>query len=458
MSIAAKSLSLKEASIIDSSTLGTGRGGDIVARVQQASLSGGATITSHTVSSDPDAGAGGTVTVQGLEGPGSKASSVVLSGENTGIVSDSASGVPGDLTVDAGTLTVTNGAVLAAGSSQSTGPAGKVTVTADSVVISANGQILSRSSAQDAGQVTITANALTLDNGSIEASTSSESGGRGGDVVLHGGTVSLTNGARIKSQSGSEAGRFSTGRAGDITITGESLTLANHAEITSSSLGTVADAGDAGTITIQSGTTVVLNNSSITTEAIEASGAQITITAPEMVRLTNSLIGTSVAGSDVDTTGGNITIDPQFVILQNSLIIAQAFAGSGGTVSITAGVFLADPNSVVDASSQLGLLGTVNNVGGQLTPLSQQFSSADALLFTQRCAADPSGQFSSFVVIGRDGVPQVPGALSPSPLSFLETLTSGSLGSQSPNLAATRLGLDSVRVDDSTRFYSACGS
>jgi hypothetical protein len=90
--------------------------------------------------------------------------------------------------------------------------------------------------------------------------------------------------------------------------------------------------------------------------------------------------------------------------------------------------------------------------------LSQEFSSAAALLLAQRCAADPTGQFSSFVQTGRDGVPQVPGALLPSPLSFLETLTSSSLGSQSPNWAAARLGMDSVRVDDSTRFHSACRS
>ena len=87
-------------------------------------------------------------------------------------------------------------------------------------------------------------------------------------------------------------------------------------------------------------------------------------------------------------------------------------------------------------------------LGGILVPLNLAYSQAS--LSGDRCAADPTGQFSSFVQTGRDGVPQVPGALSPSPLSFLETLTSGSLGSPSPNWAAARLGLDSVSVDDST--------
>ncbi len=348
--ITAKSLNLDGASSsIKSSTsvtgtdlngdgvVDTGRGGDIVVAVQQLTVVGGAAITNSTRNTDPSAAAGGTVTVQGLgTEPESKAGSVVLSGQNTGIFSDSNFGEPGDLTVQAGTLTITNGAVIAAGSSQSDGPATDVTVTADSIVISAEGKIFSRSFAQESGQVTITADELTLDNGSIDTSTSSETGGRAGDVVLHGGTMSLTNGASIKSQSGSEAdnGKFSTGRAGDITITGGSLTLANHAEITSSSKGTtVGEAGDAGNITIKSGSTVVLNNSSITTEASRSQRR------PDRDQRSGddpadqySQVSTSVAGGTGG--GGNITIDPQFVILQNSQIIAQAIGGSGGEINV----------------------------------------------------------------------------------------------------------------------------
>ena len=88
--------------------------------------------------------------------------------------------------------------------------------------------------------------------------------------------------------------------------------------------------GNAGNITAHSGSTFVMNNSSMTTEATQASGGQIEITAPEMVQLSYSKVSTSVAGSAVDTAGGNIMIDPQFVVLQNSQVIAQAFAGAGG--------------------------------------------------------------------------------------------------------------------------------
>jgi filamentous hemagglutinin family protein len=454
ISIRATSLDLDEASTIKSATAATeidlnndgvvdvtGRGGDIVVAVQQLRVVGGATITSNTSSTEVGAAAGGTVTVQGLAGPGSMASSVLLSGPNTGMVSNSNAGVPGEITVNAGTLTITNGAAIAAGSPISTGPGGKVTVTADSVLISADGQIFSRSVVQESGKVKITANELTLDNGSIDTNTSSESGNPGGNVELNGGTVSLTNGARINSQSET----FSTGSAGNITITGKSLTLANHSEITSSSKGTVANAGDAGNITIHSGSTVVMNNSSITTEANQASGGQIKITAPEMVRLTNSRISTSV--HDGTGGGGNITIDPQFVILQNSQIIAQAIGGSGGAINVTAGVFLADPNSVVDASSLQGPQGTVNiqspvqNVGGQLTPMSQQFSSAAALLAQQCAARAADGKFSTFVVAGREGLPVEPGGFLASP-SLTAELLGSSLSGRYPHIPiATITGL-----------------
>jgi len=126
---------------------------------------------------------------------------------------------------------------------------------------------------------------------------------------------------------------------------------------------------------------------------------------------------------------------------------------------------LVDPNSLLSATAgPAGVSGSVNInapiqvLSGALVPLKLTYSQAG--LSNDRCAADPKGQFSSFVQTGRDGVPQVPGALSPSPLSFLDTLTSGSWGSQLPNLAAARLGIDSVSLDHSImfRFHSACRS
>ena len=105
--------------------------------VQHASLSGGATITTLTGSADPNAPAAATVTVQGLQGAGSMADSVALSGSGSGIVSDTrGTARAGDVTVDAKTISLTDGAVIQTGTLGNTGAGGDVTINAGSVDIS----------------------------------------------------------------------------------------------------------------------------------------------------------------------------------------------------------------------------------------------------------------------------------------------------------------------------------
>jgi large exoprotein involved in heme utilization and adhesion len=44
----------------------------------------------------------------------------------------------------------------------------------------------------------------------------------------------------------------------------------------------------------------------------------------------------TISASVLDGTGGgSVNIDPQFVLLQNSQILANAFFGPGGNISIT---------------------------------------------------------------------------------------------------------------------------
>ena len=164
-----------------------------------------------------------------------------------------------------------------------------------------------------------------------------------------------------------------------------------------------------------------MGNSSVKTEAEQASGGNIDIQAIDRVRLVNSTISTSVLGGA--GSGGNITIDPNVVVLQNSQVIAQAVQGAGGNITITTPLFLADSSSLVSASSQFGLNGTVtiqsptSNLSGSLGPLTSKPSQAQSPL-TQRCAALVNGQASSFVVAGREQLPADPGGWLSSPLAF----------------------------------------
>src|SRR5262249_29452779 len=188
-------------------------------------------------------------------------------------------------------------------------------------------------------------------------------------------------------------------------------------------------ARDAGNIEINAEATSRSRNSTVSTESSLSGGGKIDLSAGQIVELVDSQITTTVQGGAGDA--GNITIDPRFVVLNNdpryvvlnnSEVIAQAVEGNGGNIHIGADVFIASPTSVVDASSQKGISGTidirgiVNNLSGSLYPLPQEYL-RDAALVEDRCAGRlREGQVSSFVVAGRAGMPLQPGGILPSPL------------------------------------------
>jgi hypothetical protein len=179
--------------------------------------------------------------------------------------------------------------------------------------------------------------------------------------------------------------------------------------------------GNAGNITITVTDTFLSERSTVTTAALRGDGGNIEMTAPSMVRLQDSTI-TATVGGGAATVGGNVTIDPAFVILENSQIRANAFAGRGGNVRITAGVVLADPASRINASSTLGIDGAVDiqapvtELSGTVAPLPQAFVSA--ALLRERCAERlREGHVSSFILAGRDGVPAEPDGGLPSQLA-----------------------------------------
>jgi large exoprotein involved in heme utilization and adhesion len=105
-------------------------------------------------------------------------------------------------------------------------------------------------------------------------------------------------------------------------------------------------------------------------------------------------------------------------VLQNSAIVANAFGGPGGNISIVAGQFIVDQNSIVSASSTLGIAGNIEinapdtNITGKLVPLPKNFLDASKLL-RDRCGAARGGT-SGFSAQGRGGVPPGPDGYLPS--------------------------------------------
>jgi hypothetical protein len=119
--------------------------------------------------------------------------------------------------------------------------------------------------------------------------------------------------------------------------------------------------------------------------------------------------------------GGNIAIDPQLVILDHSSIIAQAVEGHGGNITITADQFIPSSDSLVSASSQLGISGTVVingprvDVNGALVVLSTQLRGRTEVL-REACESRTGRPLSSLVEAGRGGLPHDPESHPPRPL------------------------------------------
>jgi hypothetical protein len=220
--------------------------------------------------------------------------------------------------------------------------------------------------------------------------------------------------------SGIFTGSQGSGLGGDLLIQVRNLQLTEDAAISAQSSGS----GNAGTIRLVITDTFLSEGGSVTTEAAQASGGNIEMIAQDIVRLQDSLITATVRGGP-GTVGGNIIIDAEFVIMENSQIVSNAFRGRGGDISITAEALLQDSTSVVSAialDSEVGIDGEVDirapiaDLSETVTALSQDFKQAAALL-RQRCAERlREGEISSFVLAGRDGVPLEPDGLLPDPL------------------------------------------
>jgi large exoprotein involved in heme utilization and adhesion len=322
------------------------------------------------------------------------------------------SGRAGDLFIATPSLTMQGGRILAGTQTASSGDAGNLTLEVGRLVLTDGAQIDSSTSVPgQGGTVTVQAADAMIMIGPATGIFSRASGrGNAGQVILLAPTLQINEGAVIDSSTAGD------GHGGHIAIQAQRIELSNGGTISTRSSGN----GNAGNIVIQAGQIFQSRNGAVTTEAELADGGNILLIVGSLVELHDSQL-TATVKSGVGR-GGNITIDPQSVVLQRSQIRADAFGGPGGNVRIVAEVFLADPASVVSASSALGIAGTVDirapvtNLSGLVTPLPPEFAQVAALL-RDRCAARlREGAVSSLVERGRDNVPANPDGVLPSRL------------------------------------------
>lgn len=431
-----------------------------------------------TTNYGPGAGGDVSVTADSILAVGTGDITLSLSTETIG-------GNAGNLSIATRTLELRDGARISA-STDGFGDAGTLNITATESITASDirSGIFSSALAKDidvgdagnGGAINVSAPLVRLDGAVIDSSTIGD--GNAGTITVHVGDLQLTNGGQIRSFSGGinaitgdltagtgaagsvnveatgsitasgvgETGRISgllaetrgSGAGGNINVSANTLALSKGAKISSGSINAV-DGGEAGNINISLGDSLTLNNSIISTRAVNADGGNINIIAPRLIRLNNSQITTSVENGN--GAGGNIFIDPQFFVTQNSQIIANAYGGPGGNIALQAGLFILDPATVISASSALGVDGTVSlsgpesDLSSELAVLPDSFLDASRLMHPG-CGAARAG-LSSLVEVGRGGLAGNPDDYLPSLALDLTATGTKQADSSMPDFAST---------------------
>jgi len=406
--ITAKDLSLASGSMIQGATFSSGRGAEVLVDVADSvSISNGdSPPLSFITGTSKGSGDAGNITINAgtlTLSHGGVITSNALSSGNGGEIT---LGVKGALTIDAG-LGRYDTTVNSAAAPESSGSAGSVRVSAGSVSVLNGGSISSSAFGTGAGGPVLvrTPGLLLLDGGggggteiAASARGTGAQAGSAGTVTISAGTVTVQGGAQIASAT------LGPGGGGNVGVTaGSAIRLSGVGpQINATSTGT----GAAGSISVSAPQLSLRDRAGISTQAQAANGGNITIGPGDLLYLQSSSITTSVGGALGN--GGNIAVEPRLVVLDRSVIQANAVGGNGGNVQIRADQLVQSFDSAITASSQRGVSGDIFiaaqplNLNGSLVVLASELRAAAALL-REGCAARGASPRSSLVVAGRGG-------------------------------------------------------
>ncbi|WP_242056536.1 S-layer family protein [Nostoc sp. FACHB-152] len=406
----------------------TGNAGNIEINTRGLIVKNGGSISTSTES----AGKAGNIIVnatQFVDVLGTSANSELASLVTTQVTTDG-TGMGGDLQITTGRLNVRDGAQIST-STFGAGDSGKLTVKAsESVEVSGilpNNQSASglfsqvnSSGTGNAGELIIDTKRLIVEKGA-EISASTRGAGNASNLIVNASKSvevigTSIDGTRISNLS---ARSLRSGTAGNLQINTPDLRIEDGAKVTVSASGS----GKPGNLDVVTNS-IFLNQGSIEAATAVGGGANIGLQVSELILMRNRSLINARAFNNGD--GGNINIGTNFVAAapnENSDIIANAFAGSGGRINITAqgiyGLQLSEtltPLSEINASSQLGINGIVEIKTPDVDPsrgiVNLPTNLVDAAkLVAQSCRNSgeaTANQQSEFIVTGRGGLPVNP--------------------------------------------------
>ncbi|ARV59861.1 hypothetical protein BZZ01_15585 [Nostocales cyanobacterium HT-58-2] len=324
---------------------GVGKGGDVNINAATLSLTDGAQLGTFVrdASSTQVAGQGqagninvnvtGAVTIAGAK-----------NGFSSGIFSylgQGASGKGGNITISSDSLSLTDGGLLDA-TTFGDGDAGSVIIDAGRVFLNGNNttvySIVEDTGKGKSGDILITTDSLSLTNGARLTSSTYGKGDAGSVFVQAKDSVSIDSSSYILSLVGTRA----VGKGGDINVTTGSLSVTNGAQVDASTFG----GGDAGNIQINatdyvnvSGTSLSRGfSSALFTDTLTTStgkGGDLTINTGVLRVSDGAVIN---AGTRNDGNGGNITVNARLVETINGgqLLATSSSNGRAGKITVNA--------------------------------------------------------------------------------------------------------------------------
>lgn len=347
INITTGSLSLTNGSEITSTLLGRGKAGNVEVNTSgSVSVSGGSLLRSDTFGQ----GDGGKVTIQ--SGGLVSFDGVGINGTSSGVVTtvnSEAVGNSGDINIQAGSISLTNGSKLTA-STLGKGNAGNIYVQTQDSVSLTNSFISSVVSSQEAvgngGNIYITTGSLFVKDGSqLSASTFLGNGNAGNVTITAHDLVSFdgigSNGIASGASSAVELGAI--GNGGNVTVTANSLLVTNGAEIEASTDGK----GNAGNVVIQVTDTAIFNGGlarTIVSDRGEGKGGNVDLTTGSLFVNNGSQLAASTFGNG---NAGNVTINARDIVSFDGIrsdgvastagsTVESGAVGNGGNITVTA--------------------------------------------------------------------------------------------------------------------------
>ncbi|MCP4700399.1 MAG: CHAT domain-containing protein [Gammaproteobacteria bacterium] len=205
----------------------------------------------------------------------------------------------------------------------------------------------------DGGSIYMEAPEIKIRDGAkIQTGTASAFGGKAGDIHLAAQNL-LADGSVITVET---VGTHAQAKGGDIVVQTERLTLRNAARIVSESRGD----GSAGTVDIQAESVRMEGQSRISTAAAYTRSDDLTIYADKELYVLDSSINASASGSELQDKGGNVHLSrPRLMVLNQADIKTTGYRGDGGNIVVESEHLLSSSDTVLDASSSLGVDGEV---------------------------------------------------------------------------------------------------